>query len=73
MAQCYDDPFIEKVLNIRKDIVDYVEDRSYITMAAMSNDAVFGGVPLVCFGSAPVKSCELDPIPTWLLKQLMST
>ena len=50
-------------------------------MAAMSNDVVFGGVPLVCFetvteldversvASAPVKSCELDPIPTWLLKQ----
>ena len=47
----------------------------------MSNDAVFGGVPLVCFetvtesdverlvASAPAKSCELDPIPTWLLKQ----
>ena len=50
-------------------------------MAAMSNDAVVGGVPLVCFetvtesyverlvASAPVKSCELDQIPTWLLKQ----
>ena len=73
--------FIEIVSNIRKDIVDCCEDRPYTKMAAMSNDAVVGGVPIVCFetvtesdverlvASAPVKSCELDPIPTWLLKQ----
>ena len=81
VAQRFGDHLIEKVSNIRKDIVDCCEGRPYATMVAMSNDAVFGGVPLVCFetvtesdverlvASAPVKSCELDPIPTWLLKQ----
>ena len=81
MAQRFGYHFIEKVLNTRKDIVACGEDRPYTTMAAMSNDAAFGGVPLVCFetvtesdverlvASALVKSCELDPIPTWLLKQ----
>ena len=76
MAPRFGDHFIEKVSNIRKDIVDCGEVSSYTTMTAMSNDAVFGGVPLVCFdivtgsdverlvASAPVKSCELDPIPT---------
>ena len=76
MAQRFVNRFIEKVSNIRKDIVDCGEDRSYPTMAATNNDAVFGGVPLVCFetvtepdverlvASTPVKSCELDPIPT---------
>ena len=49
IAQRFGDHFIEKISNIRKDIVDCVEDRPYTTMAAMSNDAVFGGVPLVCF------------------------
>ena len=49
MAHRFGDHFIEKVSNIRKDIVDCCEDRSYTTMAAMINDAVFGGVPLVCF------------------------
>ena len=43
-AQCFDDHFIEKVLNIRKDNVKCGEDRSYSTMAAMSNNAVFGGM-----------------------------
>ena len=81
MAQRFGDHFIEKESNIRKDIVDCGEDRPYTTKAAVSNDAVVGGVPLVCFetvtesdvarlvASAPDKSCELDPIPTWLLKQ----
>ena len=49
MAQRFGDHFIEKVSNIRKDIGNCDEDLSYTTMAAMSNDAVFGGVPLVCF------------------------
>ena len=75
MAQHFGDHFIEKLPNIRKDIVDCGEDFFYTTMAAMSNDAVFGSDPLVCFKTvtesdierlvafAPVKSCELDPIP----------
>ena len=76
IAQRFGDHFIEKVSNIRKDIVEFGEDYSYTTMVA-----VFSGVPLVCFetvtesdverliASAPVKSCKLDPIPMWLLKQ----
>ena len=43
-AQRFGDHVSEKVLNIRKDIVWCGEDRSYSTMAAMSNDAVFGGM-----------------------------
>ena len=40
MAQRFGDHIIEKVSNIRKEIVDCSEDLSYTTMAAMSNDAV---------------------------------
>ena len=42
-AQRFGDHFIEKVLNIRKDIVECGEDRS-CSMAAMSNDAIFGHI-----------------------------
>ena len=67
--------------NIRDDNVDCGEDHPDITLAAMNNDVAFGGVPLFCFEtvseldvarlvtSVPVKSCELDPIPTWLVKR----
>ena len=70
-----------KGCNIRDDNVDCGEYHSDITLAAMNNDVAFGGVPLVCFetvseldverlfASFPVKSCELDPIPTWLIKR----
>ena len=69
MAQRFGDHFIEKLSNIRKYIVDFSEDHSRTTMAAMSNDAAFHGVPLVCFetviesdverlvASVPGKSC----------------
>ena len=50
--------FIEIVSNIRKDIVDCGEDRSYTKMAAMSNDAVFGGFPLVCFETVTKSDVE---------------
>ena len=81
MAQRFGDHFIEKECNIRDDNVDCGEDHPDITLAAMNNDVAFGGVPVVCFEtvseldverlvtSVPVKSCELDPIPTWLLKR----
>ena len=51
MAQRFVNRFIEKESNIRKHIVDCGEDAPYPTMAATNNDAVFGGVPLVCFES----------------------
>ena len=51
------------------------------TRAALSDNVCFDGVPLINFmpitesdverlvAVAPSKTCELDPIPTWLLKQ----
>ena len=39
MAQRIGDHFIEKVSNIRKDIVDCGEDCSYTTVAAASNES----------------------------------
>ena len=44
IVQRFGDHFIENVSNIRKDIVECGEDRPYTTIAAMSNDPVFGGV-----------------------------
>ena len=78
-AQRFGEHFIEKGCNIRDDNVDCGEDHSDITLAAMSNDAAFGDVLLVCLetvseldverlvASIPVKSPELDPMPTCLL------
>ena len=80
MAQRFGDQFVEKGCNISHDNVDCGEDHSDITLAAVNNDAAFGGV-VDCFETVsdldvdrlvalvPVKSCELDPIPTWLLKR----
>ena len=54
----FGDHFSEKVSNIRNNFVDCGEDRPYTTMAAMSNDAVFGGVPLVCFETVTESDVE---------------
>ena len=58
MAHRFGDHFIKKASNIRKDIVDCGEDCSYTTMAAMSNDAVFSDVPLVCFETVTESDVE---------------
>ena len=51
-----------------------------VVMTPMSDDVEFRGVAMNCFepvtesdierlvANAPAKPCELDPIPTWLLK-----
>ena len=56
----------------------------HFTRAALSDDVCFDGVPLINFmpitesdverlvAIAPCKTCELDPLPTWLLKQCSS-
>ena len=65
IAQRFGNHFIEKISNIRKDIVDCDDYLSYTTMAAVSNDAVFGGVPLGCFETVTELDVErLVSIPT---------
>ena len=67
--------FTNKILNIRRELG--LTDTH--TGSSMTN--CFSGVPLNTFMDAteaeiwniiklsPVKSCELDPLPTWLLKE----
>ena len=84
LAQRFSDHFTDKVRHIRQGICDRDDNQSSITRAALSDDVCFDGVPLTNFvpitesdverlvAIAPCKTCELDPIPTWLLKQCSS-
>ena len=84
LAQRFSDHFTDKVRHIRQGICDRDDNHSSTTRAALSDDVCFDGVPLVNFmpitesdverlvAIAPCKTCELDPIPTWLLKQCSS-
>ena len=84
LAQRFSDHFTDKVSHIRQGICDRDDNHSSTTRAALSDDVCFDGVPLINFMSitesdverlvaiAPCKTCELDPIPTWLLKQCSS-
>ena len=84
LAQRFSDHFTDKVRHIRQGICDRDDNHSSTTRAALSDDVCFDGVPLINFmpitesdverlvAIAPCKTCELDPIPTWLLKQCSS-
>ena len=84
LAQRFSDHFTDKVRHIRQGICDRDDNQSSTTRAALSDDVCFDGVPLINFmpitesdverlvAIAPCKTCELDPIPTWLLKQCSS-
>ena len=84
LAQRFSDHFTDKVRHIRQGICDRDDNQSSTTRAALSDDVCFDGVPLTNFvpitesdverlvAIAPCKTCELDPIPTWLLKQCSS-
>ena len=84
LAQRFSDHFIDKVRHIRQGMCDRDDNHSSVTRAALSDDVCFDGVPLINFmpitesdverlvAVAPCKTCELDPIPTWLLKQCSS-
>ena len=83
-AQRFSDHFTDKVRHIRQGMCDRDDNHSSVTRAALSDDVCFDGVPLINFmpitesdverrvAVAPSKTCELDPIPTWLLKQCSS-
>ena len=80
MAQQFSDFFITKVNTIQQEFTQYTHDTTKVVMTPMSDDVKFRGVAMSCFepvtesdverlvSNAPAKSCELDPIPTWLLK-----
>ena len=84
LAQRFSDHFTDKVRHIRQGMCDREDNHSSATRAALSDDVCFDGVPLINFmpitesdverlvAVAPSKTCELDPIPTWLLKQCSS-
>ena len=84
LAQRFSDHFTDKVRHIRQGMCDRKDNHSSATRAALSDDVCFDGVPLInvmpitksdverLVALAPCKTCELDPIPTWLLKQCSS-
>ena len=84
LAQRFSDHFTDKVRHIRQGICDHDDNHSSTMRAALSDDVCFDGVPLINFmpitesdverlvAIAPCKTCELDPIPTWLPKQCSS-
>ena len=84
LAQRFSDHFTDKVRHIRQEMCDRDDNHSSATRAALSDDVCFDGVPLINFmpitesdverlvAVAPCKTCELDPIHTWLLKQWSS-
>ena len=80
MAQQFSDFFITKVNTIQKELTHYTHDATKVVMTQMSDDVKFRCVAMNCFepvtesdverlvSNALAKSCELEPIPTWLLK-----
>ena len=80
MAQQFSDFFITKVNTIQQELTHWTHDATKVVMTPMSDDVEFRGVAMNCFepvtesdveklvSNAPSKSCELDPISTWLLK-----
>ena len=84
LAQRCSDHFTDKLRHIRQGMCDRDDNHSGATRAALSDDVCFDGVPLInvmpitesdverLVAVAPCKTCELDSIPTWLLKQCSS-
>ena len=76
LAHRFNDFFIAKISKIRKDLDEIVPPSScefYLTseiaspmefFAPATEDKIYNLVL-----SSPLKSCTLDPIPTWMLKQ----
>ena len=81
MGQQFSDFFVTTVNTIQQELTCCKHDATKVVMDLMSDDVEFHGVAMNCFepvtetdverlvANAPAKSCELDPIPTWLLKQ----
>ena len=78
-AQCFSDLLSKKVDNLRSDLqtrqiqmfdnVPELSTATYVVLADLK-PATREEVRSV-IRKAPDKSCELDPIPTWLLKQCL--
>ena len=79
LAQCFSDFFIKKVDNIRSDLqtrqIQMSEDLPELPTAMSVVLAYFKPATpeevRSVIHKTPDKSCELDPIPTWLLKQCL--
>ena len=73
--------YIDKVATIRRKI--NIVNPSDIYETALDDDVMFDGIPLQRFlpathdevkriiTNSPNKTCDLDPIPTWLLRQCL--
>ena len=57
-VQRFGDHFIEYGYDIMNNNVDCGDDRSDITLADMTNDAAFSGIPLVYFDSVSALDIE---------------
>jgi hypothetical protein len=78
LAEKFNDFFISKIVTIRNGLLTKHKN---INADTLSDSDQFAGIPLNTFPEAsedevkrlimksPSKSCELDPLPTWLLKK----
>ena len=81
LATIFDDFYIDKVATVRRNI--NIGNPCDIHVTTLDDDVMFDGIPLQRFLPAthddvkriithsPNKSCDLDPIPTWLLRQCL--
>ena len=81
LATIFGDFYIDKAATIRRNI--NTSNPSEIHETALDDDVMFEGIPLQRFlpathdevkriiTNSPNKSCDLDPIPTWLLRQCL--
>ena len=82
LAQVFSDFFIDKIEGIRTKIASYTQSVSHAVNVEISHHSAENR--LVEFNPtsqdkvkriiklSPSKSCELDPIPTWLLKDCLN-
>ena len=80
MVQQFSDFFIVQVNTIQQELTHYTHNATKVVMTPMGDDVKVRGIAMNCFepvtesdverlvSNAPAKSCELDPVPTWLLK-----
>ena len=80
MAQRFSDFFTTKIVTIRENLLALHADEETPTTIP-GNETIFHGTPLSSFTEVSAdeirrfimksasKSCELDPVPTWLLKE----
>ena len=81
LSNMFSDFYVTKIEKIRADISSACSDGAVIEGASASHELFSVDIPLIEFypasveeireiiASSPNKSCDLDPIPTWLLKK----